>query len=50
MAVEAMAKSPDPAVDDNVFRSDVECEFEVAVCSTAASSTYFPVSVTLKYV
>ena len=29
MAVEAMAKSPDPAVNDNVFRSDVECEFEV---------------------
>jgi hypothetical protein len=28
MAVDAMAKAPDPAVNDNVFRSDVECEFE----------------------
>jgi hypothetical protein len=29
MAVDAMAKAQDPAVNDNVFRSDVECEFEV---------------------
>jgi hypothetical protein len=29
MAVEAMAKAPDPAVNDNVYRSDVECEFEL---------------------
>ena len=31
MAVDAMAKAPEaePAVNDNVFRSDVECEFEV---------------------
>jgi hypothetical protein len=29
MAVDAMAKDPDDAVNDNVFRSDVECEFEV---------------------
>jgi len=29
MAVEAMAKAPEPAVNDNVFRSDVECEFDL---------------------
>lgn len=29
MAVEAMVQAPDPAVDGNVFRSDVECEFGV---------------------
>ena len=29
MAVAAMAEAPEPAVNDNVFRSDVECEFEV---------------------
>jgi hypothetical protein len=29
MAVDAMAKDPDPGVNDNVFRSDVECEFGV---------------------
>ncbi len=29
MVVDAMAKPPDPAVNDNVFRSDVECQFEV---------------------
>lgn len=29
MAVDAMAKAPDAAVNDNVFRSDVECQFEV---------------------
>lgn len=28
-AVEAMAEAPEPAVNDNVYRSDVECEFEV---------------------
>ena len=31
MAVDAMANAPDPAVNDNVFRSDVECEFEVVL-------------------
>jgi hypothetical protein len=29
MAVDSMAKAPDPAVNDNIYRSDVECEFEV---------------------
>lgn len=29
MAVDAMARDPDPAVNDNVFRSDVECQFEL---------------------
>lgn len=29
MAVDAMAKAPEAAVNDNVFRSDVECQFEV---------------------
>lgn len=29
MAVDAMAKAPERAVNDNVFRSDVECEFEI---------------------
>jgi len=29
MAVDAMARPPEPAVNDNVFRSDVECQFEV---------------------
>jgi hypothetical protein len=29
MAVHAMTGAPDPAVNDNVFRSDVECQFEV---------------------
>jgi hypothetical protein len=29
MAVEAMAEAPEPAVNDNVFKSDVECEFEL---------------------
>jgi hypothetical protein len=28
MAVDSMAKEPDDAVNDNVFRSDVECQFE----------------------
>lgn len=28
-AVEAMAEDPEAAVNDNVFRSDVECAFEV---------------------
>jgi hypothetical protein len=28
-AVEAMARAPEPAVNDNVFRSDVECQFEL---------------------
>ena len=27
-AVGAMADPPEPAVNDNVFRSDVECQFE----------------------
>jgi hypothetical protein len=27
--VEAMAREPEPAVNDNVYRSDVECEFEL---------------------
>lgn len=29
MAVDAMARAPEPAVNDNVFRSDVECEFDL---------------------
>jgi hypothetical protein len=29
MAVQALAGAPDPAVNDNVHRSDVECEFEL---------------------
>lgn len=29
MAVDAMAGEPEAAVNDNVFRSDVECQFEV---------------------
>lgn len=29
MAVDAMALAPEAAVNDNVFRSDVECQFEV---------------------
>jgi hypothetical protein len=29
MAVDAIARAPEPAVNDNVFRSDVECQFEV---------------------
>jgi hypothetical protein len=29
MAVDAMAKDREGAVNDNVFRSDVECQFEV---------------------
>jgi hypothetical protein len=29
MAVDAMTTDPDDAVNDNKFRSDVECEFEV---------------------
>jgi hypothetical protein len=29
LAVEAMAEGPEGAVNDNIFRSDVECEFEV---------------------
>ena len=29
LAVEAMGKAPDAAVNDNMFRSDVDCEFEV---------------------
>ena len=28
-AVEAIAGEPEPAVNDNVFRSDVECQFEM---------------------
>jgi hypothetical protein len=31
LAVEAMGKAPEPAVNDNVFRSDVECEFEAVL-------------------
>jgi hypothetical protein len=29
MAVSAMAEGPEPSVNDNVFRSDVECAFEL---------------------
>ena len=29
MAVDSMTGRPDPAVNDNVYRSDVECEFEL---------------------
>jgi hypothetical protein len=29
MAVHAITDEPDPAVNDNVLRSDVECQFEV---------------------
>jgi hypothetical protein len=29
MAVHTITGEPDPAVNDNVFRSDVECQFEV---------------------
>ena len=29
MAVDAMTEAPEPAVNDNVYRSDVECEFEL---------------------
>ncbi|HEX8466871.1 MAG TPA: hypothetical protein VF620_03585 [Allosphingosinicella sp.] len=29
MAVDARVKPPEPAVNDNVCRSDVECQFEV---------------------
>jgi len=31
MAVEAMAREPDPAVSDNMFRRDVECDFELVL-------------------
>lgn len=31
LAVEAMGQAPEPAVNDNVFRSDVDCEFEVVL-------------------
>jgi hypothetical protein len=29
MAVDAMARPPEAGVNDNVYRSDVECQFEV---------------------
>ena len=29
MAVHTITGEPDPAVNDNMFRSDVECQFEV---------------------
>jgi hypothetical protein len=29
MAVHAITGEPDPAVNDNIYRSDVECEFEL---------------------
>ncbi|HEX8124678.1 MAG TPA: hypothetical protein VF548_03775 [Allosphingosinicella sp.] len=29
MAVHTITGEPDPAVNDNVYRSDVECQFEV---------------------
>ena len=29
MALDAMAREPDPVVNDNVYQSDVECQFEL---------------------